>query len=97
MVPAGNWTAFSTDWMEAWALGIYFTVGNPMIQQVGMLIARGALFSVILIFFVLPLLFTSCDAIVQRSSYKIGFYQGQDDSGRDGSKPDGSQPLPTRV
>ena len=41
-----------------------------------MLIARGALISVILIFFVLPLLFTLLDGLVRVTSYKIGFYRG---------------------
>ncbi len=57
-------------------LGIYLSVSSPMIQQVGMLIARGALISVILIFFVLPLLFTLLDGFVRVPSYKIGFYRG---------------------
>ncbi|WP_102338302.1 efflux RND transporter permease subunit [Collinsella provencensis] len=57
-------------------LGITFSVSSPMIQQVGMLIARGALISVILIFFVLPLLFRMLDGFVRHTSYKIGFYQG---------------------
>ncbi|MGI6230106.1 MAG: efflux RND transporter permease subunit [Tractidigestivibacter sp.] len=59
-------------------LGIYFSVSSPMIQQVGMLIARGALISVIEIFFVLPLLFRILDGFVRHTSYKIGFYQGSD-------------------
>lgn len=46
----------------------------------------------ILIFFVLPLLFTGGDKIVQHTSYKIGFYQGGDES-----HSDGSEPLPTRA
>lgn len=57
-------------------LGIYLSVSSPMIQQVGILIARGALISVILIFFVLPLLFTLLDGFVRVTSYKIGFYRG---------------------
>lgn len=57
-------------------LGIYLSVSSPMIQQVGMLIARGALISIILIFFVLPLLFTLLDGLVHVTSYKIGFYRG---------------------
>lgn len=57
-------------------LGIYLSVSSPMIQQVGMLIARGALISVILIFFVLPLLFTLLDGLVRFTSHKIGFYRG---------------------
>ena len=57
-------------------LGIYLSVSSPMIQQVGMLIARGALISVILIFFVLPLLFTLLDGFVRVTSHKIGFYRG---------------------
>lgn len=61
-----------------------------MIQQVGMLIARGALISVIEIFFVLPLLFTGGDWLVRHASYKIGFFEGPDDA-----KSDGSEPLPT--
>lgn len=56
-------------------LGITLSVSSPMIQQVGMLIARGALISVILIFFVLPLLFRLLDGFVRHTSYKIGFYQ----------------------
>lgn len=57
-------------------LGIYLSVSSPIIQQVGMLIARGALISVILIFFVLPLLFTLLDGLVRVTSHKIGFYRG---------------------
>ena len=60
-------------------LGIYFAVSSPLIQQVGMLIARGALISVIEIFFVLPLLFRMCDGFVRRTSRNIDFYQGPDD------------------
>jgi hypothetical protein len=52
-----------------------------MIQQVGMLIARGALISVIEIFFVLPLLFTGGDGFVRHTSYKLGFYQGEGEGG----------------
>lgn len=63
-------------------LGIYFTVSSPMIQQVGMLIARGALISVIEIFFCLPLLFRMCDGFVRHTSYHIGFYNPAD--GADG-------------
>lgn len=55
-------------------LGIYLSVSSPMIQQVGMLIARGALISVIEIFFCLPLLFRLCDGFVRHTSYKIGFF-----------------------
>lgn len=62
-------------------LGIYFAVSSPMIQQVGMLIARGALISVIEIFFVLPLLFTGGDGFVRHTSYKLGFYQGEGEGG----------------
>ena len=66
-------------------LGIYLSVSSPMIQQVGMLIARGALISVIEIFFVLPLLFRMLDGFVRHTSYKIGFYQGRDDEAHKGA------------
>ena len=56
-------------------LGIYYVASSPMINQVGLLIARGALISVILIFFVLPLTFELCDWVIAHTSYKIGFYQ----------------------
>lgn len=55
-------------------LGIYFSVSSPMIQQVGMLIARGALISVIEIFFVLPLLFRIFDGFVRHTTWHAGFY-----------------------
>ncbi|WP_165443518.1 RND family transporter [Olsenella sp. Marseille-P4559] len=55
--------------------GITVAVSSPMIQQVGELIARGALISVIEIFFILPLLFQLLDGFVRHTSYKIGFYQ----------------------
>lgn len=55
--------------------GITVAVSSPMIQQVGELIARGALISVIEIFFILPLLFQLLDGFVCHTSYKIGFYQ----------------------
>ena len=71
-------------------LGIYFTVSSPMIQQVGMLIARGALISVIEIFFVLPLLFTGGDAFVRHTSYKLGFYRGESDGGDATAAPTGA-------
>jgi len=61
-------------------MGIYLTVSSPMISQVGLLIARGALISVIEIFFVLPLLFKIFDWIVQHTSLKLGFYQEQKDA-----------------
>ncbi len=73
-------------------LGIYLSVSSPMIQQVGMLIARGALISVILIFFVLPLLFTLLDGFVRVTSYKIGFYRGGPKNPRPTPQPaDGGQ------
>lgn len=73
-------------------LGIYLSVSSPMIQQVGMLIARGALISVILIFFVLPLLFTLLDGLVHVTSYKIGFYRGDPGDQRPAPQPaDGGQ------
>ena len=73
-------------------LGIYLSVSSPMIQQVGMLIARGALISVILIFFVLPLLFTLLDGLVRVTSYKIGFYRGGPKNPRPTPQPaDGGQ------
>ena len=56
-------------------LGIYYVASSPMINQVGLLIARGALISVILIFFVLPLTFELCDWVIAHTSHKIGFYQ----------------------
>ena len=56
-------------------LGIYYVASSPMINQVGLLIARGALISVILIFFVLPLTFELCDTVISHTSYKIGFYK----------------------
>lgn len=57
-------------------LGIYLSVSSPMIQQVGMLIARGALISVIEIFFVLPLLFRIFDGFVRHTTLHAGFYKG---------------------
>ena len=71
-------------------LGIYFAVSSPMIQQVGMLIARGALISVIAIFFILPLLFRLLDGFVRHTSYKIGFYMGDAENSED----DTSEELP---
>jgi hypothetical protein len=65
-----------------------------MIQQVGMLIARGAFISVILIFFVLPLLFKLLDGFVRVTSYKIGFYRGEPKQGAaaaDNGNPDPNQ------
>lgn len=58
-------------------IGITVAVSSPMIQQVGELIARGALISVIEIFFVLPLLFTLLDGFVRHTTIKPGFYMGQ--------------------
>lgn len=55
-------------------LGIYFVASSPMIQQVGLLIARGALISVIEIFFILPLLFRITDGFIRHTSLKLGFY-----------------------
>lgn len=74
-------------------VGITVAVSSPMIQQVGELIARGALISVIEIFFVLPLLFQLLDGFVRHTSYKIGFYQeGKGSSGTDGGSGAGSLP-----
>ena len=55
-------------------LGIYAVASSPLIQDVGLLIARGAFISVILIFFVLPQLFVIFDGFIRHSSIKIGFY-----------------------
>jgi predicted RND superfamily exporter protein len=55
-------------------LGIYLVVSSPMIQQVGLLIARGALISVILIFLVMPLTFTIFDGFIRRTTIRPGFY-----------------------
>jgi hypothetical protein len=52
-----------------------------MIQQVGLLIARGALISVILIFFVLPLMFKLFDGFIRHTSLKLGFYDEHKDQG----------------
>lgn len=74
-------------------VGITVAVSSPMIQQVGELIARGALISVIEIFFVLPLLFQLLDGFVRHTSYKIDFYQeGKGGSDADGGS--GAGPLP---
>ena len=74
-------------------VGITVAVSSPMIQQVGELIARGALISVIEIFFVLPLLFQLLDGFVRHTSYKIGFYQeDKGSSGTDGGSGAGSLP-----
>lgn len=74
-------------------VGITVAVSSPMIQQVGELIARGALISVIEIFFVLPLLFQLLDGFVRHTSYKIGFYQeGKGGSDADGGSGAGSLP-----
>lgn len=72
-------------------LGIYFSVSSPMIQQVGMLIARGALISVIEIFFVLPLLFRIFDGFVRHTTLHAGFYKG---SGKD--EPSATATLPQK-
>ncbi|MCI2126592.1 MAG: MMPL family transporter [Olsenella sp.] len=73
-------------------VGITIAVSSPMIQQVGELIARGALISVIEIFFVLPLLFELLDGFVRHTSYKIGFYQ--EGKGKN-SLPDSPEANPT--
>ncbi|MCI1665498.1 MAG: MMPL family transporter [Atopobiaceae bacterium] len=62
-------------------LGIYLVASSPMIQQVGLLIARGALISVILIFFVLPLMFKLFDGFIRHTSLKLGFYDEHKDQG----------------
>ncbi|MEE8724347.1 MAG: MMPL family transporter [Atopobiaceae bacterium] len=55
-------------------LGIYVVASSPLIQDVGLLIARGAFISVILIFFVLPQLFVIFDGFIRHSSLKLGFF-----------------------
>jgi predicted RND superfamily exporter protein len=69
-------------------LGIYFAVSSPMIQQVGMLIARGSLISVIEIFFVLPLLFRIFDGFVRHTTRHAGFYLGKHDPEPQGTAPE---------
>ena len=60
--------------------GIFFAASMPMIQQVGMLIARGAIISVIEIFFVLPLMFVVLDGFIRHTSINLGFYKGAADT-----------------
>jgi predicted RND superfamily exporter protein len=60
--------------------GIFFTASMPMIQQVGLLIARGAIISVVEIFFILPLMFIALDGFIRHTSLKLGFYKGTADT-----------------
>jgi predicted RND superfamily exporter protein len=66
-------------------LGIYVAVSSPMIQQVGLLIARGALISVILIFLVMPLTFKIFDGFIRRTSLHVDFYDEKGGTGKDGT------------
>ena len=67
----------SSGILMAATLGIYLAATSPMIQDLGMLIFRGALIAVIMIFLVLPTLFKLLDGVVRRTSLGLSFYQGK--------------------
>ena len=60
--------------LMAAALGIYFVASGPMIKSLGMLIFRGALLAVILIFLVLPSLYIVLDWVIRHTSIGLNFY-----------------------
>ena len=55
------------------ALGIYFIASSPLVQTLGMLIFRGALLAVVLIFLVLPSLFIVFDGVIRHTSIGLNF------------------------
>ena len=57
------------------SLGIYFAASSPMIQGLGMLIARGAALAVVMIFAVLPSLFVWGDRLIAKTSIGLHFWQ----------------------
>lgn len=56
-------------------LGVYFAASSPMVQELGMLICRGALISDVMIFLVLPSLFVWLDRPIRRTSLKLDFFE----------------------
>ena len=56
------------------AIAIYTMASSPMVQSLGMLIARGVLLADVLIFLVLPLLFIVLDWVIRHTSIGLGFF-----------------------
>ena len=57
-------------------LGVYIVASIPMIQELGMLICRGIIIAIVNIFLLLPTLLVLGDKIIQKTSLKLDFFQG---------------------
>lgn len=55
-----------------------FTLGsNSIMCELGMLIARGAFLSMLMMFVLLPFLFKTFDKIIDKTSWKLSFFKGE--------------------
>lgn len=52
------------------------TSSNGLIAQLGILVGRGGLLSMVLVLFVLPSLIAAADGIIQKTTMKTNFYKG---------------------
>ncbi|MDD6650828.1 MAG: MMPL family transporter [Eggerthellales bacterium] len=52
---------------------VYFMASNAIICQIGLLIGRGALLAMLIMFMFLPFLFKSCDKLIQKTSFGLNF------------------------
>lgn len=56
--------------------GIHIVASIPMITELGMLICRGIIIAIVNIFLLLPTLLVLGDKIIQKTSLKLDFFQG---------------------
>ena len=52
---------------------LFFTSSNPIVSQLGLLLGRGTLLSMVLVVFFLPVLLTSLDRLIQKTTWKANF------------------------
>lgn len=61
--------------LSGFILGIIST--NTVIAQLGILIGRGAVFSMISVLFFLPTILILCDRLIEKTTLKTSFYKGE--------------------
>ena len=52
---------------------LFFTSSNPIVSQLGLLLGRGTLLSMVLVVFFLPALLRSLDRLIQKTTWKANF------------------------
>ena len=62
--------------ISGFILGIIST--NNVIVELGILIGRGAVLSMISVFFFLPTILILCDRLIEKTTLKTSFYKGEE-------------------